>query len=99
MDDCKIRAGLTVARLIESDFDLDFYNVLQPSEHNLDFTWSNRTGANYEEIQGQLEIWWTVEIEARRWGIKDIYPRIKKLVLDGSYLAADEEGYMRDVPN
>lgn len=88
-----LRSAITAARLLEDDA-LEFYNVLDPSEGNLELYYDTRGG--YVEAVGQLEIWWTVVIEARRWGIKDISPFAKKLVLDGWYKEADEEGDMVD---
>jgi hypothetical protein len=80
-----LRAALTVARLLE-DEGLEFYNVLQPSEGNLELYGGP---GDDDTANGQLEIWWSVEIEARRWGIKDIVPFIKKMVLDGFFTDLD----------
>lgn len=84
-----LRAALVTARLLE-DEGLDFYNVLQQSEGNL--TLSGGGKGPDDTPLGQLEIWWSVEIEARSWGIKDINPYVKKLVLDGYYEGVDAEG-------
>jgi len=95
------RAAVVAARLLE-DEGLDFYNKLETSEGNLTIEgataeWQQAPGGNrYDEAVGQLEIWWTVEIEARSWGIKDIMPFVKKLRLDGWFRAEDEEGDMQD---
>ena len=81
-----LRSALVVARLLEDEA-LDFYNVLQPSEGSLTL-YGGGQGQNDTPL-GQLEIWWTVEIEARTWGIKDISPVIKKFVLDGWFEDVD----------
>lgn len=80
------------AALLESD--LEFYNILQPSEGLLELHGSGLPNQPDAEAFGQLEIWWSVEIEARTWGIKDIMPYVKKLVLDGWYEVPDAEGDM-----
>lgn len=49
-----------------------------------------------DSIDGQLEIWWSAEIEARDWGIKDITPFVKKLKLIGWTEEEDERGRMRE---
>jgi len=95
-----MQAALIAARLLE-DEGLDFYNVLQTSEGNLTISgatpeYRQAPGNGYDEAVGQLEVWWSVEIEARTWGIKDIVPYVKKLVLDGWFEMADEAGDMKD---
>lgn len=82
-----LKAALIAGTLLESD--MEFYNTLSPSENNLDL---HGLPAGFDEAFGQLEIWWSVEIEARTWGIKEITPYIKKLVLDGWYEILDAEG-------
>lgn len=86
-----LRAALIAGRLLESD--MDFYNVLKESE-NLTLYGSGLSDQPDAEAHGQLEVWWSVEIEARTWGIKEITPYIKKLVLDGYYEVPDAEGDM-----
>lgn len=86
-----VRAAVIAARLLE-DEGLEFYNVLSPSEGTLDLIGSSLAGHPDAEAFGQLEVWWSVEIEARTWGIKDITPYVKKLRLDGWYDILDAEG-------
>ena len=81
-----LRAALAVACLLESD--LEFYNVLHPSEGNLTLYGGGR-GPDDTPF-GQMEVWWSVDIEARSWGIKDITVHVSKLVLDGWF--EDENG-------
>jgi hypothetical protein len=86
-----LRAALIAGRLLESD--MDFYNVLKQRE-NLTLWGSGLPNQPDADALGQLEIWWSVEIEARTWGIKEITPYVKKLVLDGYYEIPDAEGDM-----
>lgn len=89
-----MKAAVVVGRLLESD--LEFYNILQPSEDTLYF----EGGDPDVDDQGQMEIWWTLEIDDRRWGIKGITVNIKKLVLDGWFEKFDHErGRTVDVGN
>jgi len=81
-----LRAALVAGRLLE-DEGLDFYNMLSQSEGSLTLYGGGKDPD--DTPMGQLEIWWTVEIEARSWGIKDITPVIKKLVLDGWFEDVD----------
>jgi hypothetical protein len=95
-----LRVALTVARLLEAE-GLEFYSKLETSEGSLTVEgttreWQQTPGNSYDEAVGQLEIWWSAEIEARSWGIKDITPYVKKLRLDGWFQSADENGDMQD---
>lgn len=97
-----VRAAAVAARLLE-DEGLDFYSVLQTSEGNLtisgatpEYEQTAPIGDGYSEGVGQLEVWWSVEFETRNWGIKDIVPHVKKLVLDGWFQEANADGDMID---
>lgn len=87
-----LRAVLIAGRLLESD--MDFYNVLKERDSGLTLYGREPNMPPEAEASGQLEIWWSVEIEARDWGVKDITPYLKKLVLDGYYEIPDAEGDM-----
>lgn len=87
-----LRAALIAGHLLESD--MEFYNVLKERDNGLTLYGREPNMHPDAEAQGQLEIWWSVEIEARTWGIKEITPYLKKLVLDGWYEIPDEEGDM-----
>lgn len=84
----ELKAAAIASRLLESD--MEFHNVL---EQHSSLTLYGSTSRNPEaEPKGQLEIWWTVEIDAREWGIKDIVASVQKLVLDGWYIAPTDDG-------
>jgi hypothetical protein len=85
-----IKAALVAGRLLESD--LEFYNILQPSEDTIYF----EGGPEGADGQGQMEIWWSAEIDSRSWGIKDITVNIKKLKLEG-WFEQLIDGRTRDV--
>ncbi len=87
-----IRAALVVGRLLESD--MEFHNVLSQGEENLELWGSGLRDQPNAEAFGSLEVWWSVDIGAREWGIKDITPVITKFVLDGYYEVPDAEGDM-----
>lgn len=85
-----LKAAVVASRLLESE--LEFYNSLQPSEGTLEFI----GGDPEAEGQGQMEIWWSAEIDSRSWGIKDIAVNIKKLKLEG-WFEQSIDGRTRDV--
>lgn len=90
-----LRAAAIAAQLTESD--LTFYNVLRSDNGELELYGDrNNDPGRYVEAKGQLELNWMAEIDARSWGIKDITCTVTKLVLDGWYEAADDEGDMRE---
>ena len=71
-----MRSALVVARLLESD--LDFHTKLS----------SKRGGGIYfggpaDVSNGTLDVWWSLEIDAREWGIKDMVPTVKRVLLHG----------------
>lgn len=82
-----LRAAAIASRLLESD--MEFHNILQRPNLTL---YSGTSKVPEAEPRGQLEIWWTIEIDARNWGVKDIVPSVQKLVLDGWYIAPTEDG-------
>lgn len=81
-----LASAAVVTRLLEDEA-LNFYTVLNSSDGSLSLYGG---GQAMDTPQGQLEIWWGVEISARTWGIKNISPRINKLVLDGYYVDLDD---------
>ena len=81
-----LRAALTVARLLESD--LEFHNVLRSGEGDLTLVGGGH--GPEDTALGQMEVWWSADIEARSWGIKYITVHVSKLVLDGWF--EDENG-------
>lgn len=89
-----LKAAIIAGRLLESD--MEFHSVLQSTGRETGLTLYGSGLPQYPQAEaiGTLEIWWTIEIEAREWGIKDITPFIKKLVLDGHYEIPDAEGDM-----
>jgi hypothetical protein len=88
-----IRAAVLAGRLLESD--MEFYNKLTPADDTLELYGCDQPNLLDAEAFGQMEVWWSVEIEARTWGIKEITPYVKKLVLDGWYEVPDAEGDMQ----
>ena len=88
-------ASLVAARLLEND-DLEFYNILTPRGGNLDI-WN--TSPTADNVEGELHIWWSVEIDARDWGIKEITPFVKKLKMSVWMDQEDEQGVMQEGPS
>lgn len=71
-----------VGRLLESG-DLDFHTRLVYDQganrrSSLDFTGS------VDVYNGTLEIWWSLDIDAREWGIKDMVPSVTRVRLSGT---------------
>lgn len=85
-----LKTALVVARLLESD--LNFRTPLTyPSRgaNNLYF------GGPADVYSGDLEVWWTLEIDARDWGIKEMVPTVTRVRLHG-YLEAPDESRHRE---
>src|SRR5574337_350052 len=84
-----LRAAVIASRLLESD--MEFHSVLSQGEDSLAI-WGRGSKYQDADAHGQLEIWWTVEIDARQWGVKDIEVSVSKLILDGWWTAPNADG-------
>lgn len=75
-----MRSAVVVARLLESDLDFHTklgYGPYSSSGHGLQFH------GPADVRSGTLDVYWTLEIDAREWGIKEMVPTVKRVVLHG----------------
>lgn len=76
-----LKAALVVGRLLESD-GLDFetqmtYSQRHPDSRNLSFE------GRADVYSAELTCWWSLEIDARSWGIKEMVPHVTRVKLHG----------------
>jgi hypothetical protein len=87
-----LKAVAIAAKLLENE-DLSFTNQYRGGDGTGGLIlWGGSPSDPDGDPEGTILIEWGVEIEARSWGIKDIVPFIKRIVLDGYWNIYQETG-------
>ena len=76
-----LKSALIVGRLLESD-GLDFRTRMTYGRHRNDTRNLHFEGPT-DVASAELEVWWTLEIDAREWGIKEMVPTVTRVRLHG----------------